>query len=196
MATTPSWRVGAFAQRYPRAAMDIGRAHAMHARACGMLYDTAGTALESSFRNEPLTGACCGGADCCDGAQTVPSSCCAAGVCCGCGPGDDDVEAVYPAITVAVDEAHALEAAQRDILTDPDVEDVPAAMSQAVELASQGKLSAFYVPVSPAKKMPDGSDAPACCPICGCNPCPACGCCCECCDSAPKPAAEDDPMSM
>ena len=188
----PSWRVGAFSQRYPQAAMEIGRAHAMHARACGMLYDTAGTVPESAFVYTPMTGECCGGAACEDAARVERKTCCSMGTCCGCGPGDDDIEAVYPQMTVIVDEGHALEAAQRDILADPDVEDIPGAISEARDLASKGKLAAYYVPASPAKKLPDGSDAPKVCPVCGCAPCPACGCTCECCDSV----AHDDSASM
>jgi hypothetical protein len=184
------WRVGAFAQRFPDAAQQIGRAHALHARAARALYDTAGTAPESSFTC-CFTGECCGSGDCC-GEQ---GTCCAAGCCSCCRPDEDDLEVAYPQMDAAIDEAHALEAAQRDILTDPDVEDIPAAMTQAQDLAAKGKLSAYYVPASPAKKMPDGSDAPACCPICGCKPCPACGCCCECCDSAAA-EAEANAMSM
>lgn len=180
------WRVGAFAQRFPMAAAEIGRAHAFHARAARALYDSVGTSPESMFSYPPPPGSCCKMDDghSMEACAAEQGTCCTMGMCCNCRPGGDDLETVYPEIDAACDVSHALEAAQRDILTDPDVENTGAALAQAKTLAESGALAALYVPRSPAKKGPDGEPGPEVCPICGAKRCSACGCCCECCDSA------------
>jgi hypothetical protein len=180
------WRVGSFAQRFPVAAAEIGRAHAMHARATRALFDSVGTAPESTFVHSPSAGYCCAQEDghTMQECANEPGTCCTMGMCCNCKPNADDVEVVFPEVDAKCDVSHALEAALRDILTDPDVEDTASAIEQAKELAESGGLAALYSPKAPAKKGPDGEPGPEVCPICGAKRCSACGCCCECCDSA------------
>ena len=202
------WHVGAFAQRNPETAAQLGRAHALHARAVRAMYDSVGTAPEQTFASPPSAGDCCGmcpsggmmcsecpkKADCC---RSEPGSCCAMGCCTNCRPDHDDAEMMHPEIDAAVDDGHVFEAAYRDILADPEVDDVAAAVAQAQKFHDAGDLAEMYAPKAPARDAPDGSPAPKVCPVCGAKECAACGCCCECCDSA-VPAAEtdDDPMAM
>ena len=182
------WRVGAFAERFPSEARDFGRAHKDEALANARLYATAGGARPGSllicdgplqYVNGMTTG-CCQQAPCStEGLDT----CCARGTCTEGGPDEDAFEQAYPDADAELDGAHAFAAALRDILADPNVDDVAGAMAQAMDLDEQEALAALYVPAVPAKKMPDGSDAPARCPICGALVCPTCGSTCECCDS-------------
>lgn len=185
------WRVGAFAERYPRIAAELGRAHALSSRAMAMLHATAGTAAEDAIRYpHPCAPTSCDAppATCCEpGCGRDQGSCCAMGCCSRCGPEPDGVEMVYPAQDAAVDNAHAFEAALRDIDADLEVEDVPGAKTQAFELYDSGDLAEHYVPRRPARELPDGGEPPAICPICGCKACPACHCTCECCDYAVEP---------
>jgi hypothetical protein len=192
------WQPGAFAGRHPDEARRLGDAHALEAAALGVLFDNAGVAglyeisreasPEVTYpRNDP-------GADgvltCCDspcGRESDTS--CNRGTCC-CDVDDDAFEAVYPDAMTAVDNGHALQAALRDILADPAVEDVGGAIAQAQQLAKRGALAEYYAPASPAKKLPDGSDAPARCPICLAMVCPDCGCACSCCDSSVESTVE------
>lgn len=195
---SPSWRVGAFAERYPQEARDIGRACAMEAAANRMLYAGAGVVrqgaiMDAMYGCQPCTpgaapAGCCGSVMCTGG---VTDSCCQRGTCAHCGPGEYDFDAIYTEQAHDLHEHHAYAAAVRDVLTDPDVEDVGSALDEVSKL--HGKLAPFYAPAVPAKKLPDGSDAPARCPICGCTICSACGCSCECCSSAhekPSPMEE------
>lgn len=192
------WSVGAFADRHPDEARRIGEAHAIEAAALGLLFANAGVVRSGAIRDAcfpsypdvayspgarpPLT--------CCEGScQPGTDSCCARGTC-NCDIGEDAFEAIYPAAAQVVDEGHALQAALRDILADPDLEDVQAAIAQAGKLARAGKLAAYYQPAPPAKKLPNGSDGPARCPICGAIACPECGCTCECADGSAELAAE------
>lgn len=185
------WSVGAFADRHPDEARRIGDAHVMEAAAVGLLFANAGVVRSGAIRDAcfpaytdapyqsggrppPLT--------CCEGScQPGNDSCCARGTC-NCDVGEDAFEAIYPDAAKALDEGHAFQAAVRDILADPDLEDVQGAIAQATKLARTGKLAAYYQPSLPAKKLPDGSEGPARCPICGAISCPECGCCCECVD--------------
>jgi hypothetical protein len=186
------WRIGCFAERNPRAAAEIGRANALAARACRALFDTAGTAPESSFLYPVPAPECCGEPGC-----TEAGTCCAAGCCATCRPDEDDFEMIHGEADAQMDEGQAFAAACRDILTDPDLEDTAGAMQTAREMTARGTLGAYYAPRSPAKPMPDGSKAPAMCPVCGMKACPACGCTCCCCDSAvEQDAADDDSMTM
>lgn len=194
---TPTWRVGAYAERYPGPARDVGRAHKAELVAARMLYEGAGVMNPSA-----MTDACYGGVQacapgemargCCGSPCSGGDSCCDRGTCCNCGPGEDDFSAVYPDAQAALEEGHALSAAIRDILTDPDLEDVGSAIDQAVSMAGKGQLAALYGPQVPAKKMPSGDPAPARCPICGATVCPTCECCCACVPSQHEmPAAAD-----
>lgn len=191
---TVSWRIGAFAERYPSDARDLGRSHAMEAASNRLLYATAGV-MRAGAVSDALYGitvpmssqasdrppGCCGPTQCQRGQV---DSCCDRSTCAGCGPAESDFDAIYEEVAAQLDEAHAFAAAIRDILTDPDVEDTGASISEATALHSDGALAALYGPSAPAKKMPDGSTATARCPICGCAVCPSCGCSCECCSSA------------
>lgn len=197
------WRPGAFADRHPRSALDIGRHHKVEAAANRLLFDTAGVTSDQAIVDAqygyaptpyPCDGpprGCCGSPPCPSNAQGVDTSC-SRGTC-TCGTGEDAFSAVYPEAAAALEESHALAAAYRDILTDPDVEDVGSALDQAQALAAKGQLAALYAPATPAKKLPSGADAPARCPICGCTVCMACGCSCSCVPSShekPEPAAD------
>lgn len=187
---TPLWRVGAFADRYPRAAQNVGRALKEQSSALRMLYSTAGVTSDSAITDsayggpypvQPADGrpvGCCGSPPCPGMGQGIDSAC-ARGTCC-CAEGEDDFASIYPAAAAELDGAAALGAALRDILTDPDVEDVGAAIQQAMTLHAKGQIAAPYAPAVPAKPLPSGAPAPARCPICGASACPACGdaCCC------------------
>jgi hypothetical protein len=197
--SAPAWRVGAFAERYPNVARDIGRTHKVEAVAARLLYETAGVASSSAVSDAGYGGpymsagpgesprGCCG-APC---ATANTDSACSRGTCEHCGPAESDFAAIYPEAAQEMDACHAFGAAVRDILADPDVEDVAGAIEQAMSLHAKGALAKLYAPHAPAKKMPDGSNAPARCPICGATVCPSCGCSCCCVASAhEKPAAE------
>jgi hypothetical protein len=195
----PFWRPGAFAERYPSQARDVGRAHKLEAVANRLLFATAGVVDPHRIHNASYGDVCspcapgeaprgCCGSPC---LTQGADSCCARGSCAHCGPGEDDFAAIYPKAVRELDACHAYAAALRDILTDPDVEDVAGAVAQATQLHEKGKLAALYAPQAPAKKLPSGETAPARCPVCGATVCPTCGCSCECCSSAheKKPAA-------
>lgn len=183
------WRVGAFAEQFPDEARTLGRVYAMECAANSMLYDAAGQVRPGAIQD-----ACCGGMmvassgsamGCCADSpcDDEADSSCSRGTCdCDEAKGGDGFEAIYPEADAAIDESRALAAAIRDILADDQVADVPAAMDQARVLYAEGHLSDLYTPSVPAKKLPDGADAPAKCPICGCCACPTCGCSCCCCD--------------
>lgn len=201
------WQPGAFAERHPDEARRIGDAHALEAAAIGLLFDNAGVVGQYDISRAtspqviypegpyPSSGSPSEGRlACCEGpCARSTDSCCNRGSC-SCDVDEDAFEAVYPETMAAVDNAHALQAALRDILADPAVEDVAGAVSQAQQLAKKGSLAAAYAPAPPAKKLPSGEDAPARCPICLAVVCPDCGCCCSCCDSAvevEEPAAAE-----
>jgi hypothetical protein len=199
----PTWRVGAFAERYPQEARDFGRLCKLEAVAGRMLYESAGVVRsgaigDASYGAPPSHCGPCGPGDAPAGCCGSPcarggDSCCDRGSCTSCGPREDDFAAMYPEASAALDEGHALSAAIRDVLTDPDLEDVGGAISTATTMASKGELATLYAPAVPAKKLPTGEDAPARCPVCGATVCPTCGCSCSCCPSAhetPAPAAE------
>jgi hypothetical protein len=187
---TPLWTVGAFAARYPRAAMSVGRALKEQTSARRLLYATAGVTSDSAITDscygygvpQPCDGSppvgCCGAPPCPGTSQGIDSAC-ARGTCC-CAEGEDDFAGVYPEAIAELDNGTALAAALRDILTDPDVEDVGAAVEQARGLAAKGQLAALYAPAVPAKPLPSGEAAPARCPVCGCTACPTCGDLCSC----------------
>ncbi len=193
----PTWRVGAFAERYPGPARDIGRAHKLELVANRMLYASAGVVAESAIHNASYGDLCspCAPGEaprgCCSGPPCLAAmdSCCARGTCL-CGAEADGFEDIYGDAVKGLANGHAFAAALRDILTDPDVDDVSGAVSTAISLAESGKVGALYAPQVPAKKLPDGSDAPARCPVCGCAVCPTCGDPCACVPGAfQKPAA-------
>lgn len=189
MATTTVWVIGAFAARYPRAAMNVGRALKEQGAALRLLYATAGVTSDGAISDSaygyvstpyPCDGpprGCCGSPPCPSGPGV--DSACSRGTCC-CAEGEDDFAAIYPEVVQDLDAATALGAAMRDILTDPSVQDVGAAVEQARKLHAKGQLVALYAPAVPAKPLPSGEPAPARCPICGATACPACGdaCCC------------------
>lgn len=182
------WRVGAFAERYPRIAAQIGTTYALASRAMAMLHASAGTVPENTIRF-PVGPAVAGPGEaapmcCVPGCGQREGTCCSMGCCSRCGPEPDGVEMAYPAQDAAVDNGRAFEAALRDIDADLEVEDVAAAKSQAFELYRAGDLADEYVPRPPARELPDGGTPPAICPICGCTACPMCGCTCECADYA------------
>lgn len=197
----PTWQVGAFAARYPRAAQNIGRALKEQAAAMRLLYATAGVTADSAITDSaygyisgppydpgmPPRG-CCGSPPCPAG-QGI-DSCCSRGTC-ACQEGDDDFAAMYPEVVAELDGQTAFGAAVRDILTDPDVEDVGAAVDVSRSMADKDQLAAFYIPTVPAKPLPNGEDAPARCPICGATQCAACGCFCTCLMSTHP---EDEPV--
>lgn len=199
------WRVGAFADRYPRAAQDVGRALKAQAGALRLLYSTAGATsdsaiVDSAYGYPPSYGpctpsdvprGCCGTPPCPGHAQGVDSAC-ARGTCC-CAEGDEDFAAIYPEAAAELDNAAAFAAALRDINADPDVSDVGAAVDQARALFTKGKLAAAYAPAVPAKPLPSGAPAPARCPICGASCCPACGDCCCCVTSEHPEEMPTDP---
>jgi hypothetical protein len=181
-----TWRIGAFASQYPQEAKILGRGYALEDEAAEQLFETAGQVPQGSIQDALCGGTvyspsgspegCCGSTPCAmDGTDTA----CARGTCC-CADDDEAFEAIYPEIGVAMAEGRALAAAVRDILTDPDIEDVAAPIAAARELAAAGQLAILYAPAVPAKKLPDGTDAPARCPICGACTCPTCGCTCCC----------------
>lgn len=192
MATVFPWKVGAFQRAFPNVARQIGNQHALEGAACEVMFATAGACSEGQIDREtyPVTGdvyppgyctsstvpvrGCCGAAPCAPGENA-----CARGTC-SCDEGEDSFAETFPDAKAALDNAHALAAAMRDILADPDVEDVAGAQAVAMRLAKAGTLAALYVPASPAKPLPDGSPAPARCPICGAVVCPSCGCSCSC----------------
>jgi hypothetical protein len=194
----PTWRVGAFAERYPGPARDVGRAHKLELVANRMLYASAGVVdpnrLANAAYGDPTCAPCAPGEmarGCCNGPPCAPGmdTCCARGTCL-CGAEADGFEDIYPDAGKQLANAHAFGAALRDLLTDPDEGDVAGAISTATALFESGKLAALYAPQVPAKKMPDGSDAPARCPVCGCTVCPTCGDPCACVPGAmKKPAA-------
>lgn len=175
----PTWRIGAFAERSPSPARDIGRTHKLELVANRLLYATAGVAEPRALLDSCYGGSiagpdgtvrgCCGAAPC----PGAVDSACARGTCV-CGLEADGFEDIYPDAVRALANSHAFGAALRDILTDPDVDDVAEAISTALSLYEGGKLAALYAPAVPAKKMPDGSDAPARCPICGAVVCATC----------------------
>lgn len=184
----PTWQVGAFASRYPRSAQNVGRALKEQAAAMRLLYATAGVTSDSAISDSgygyiagpydpgmPPRG-CCGAPPCPSG-QAV-DSCCSRGTC-SCQEGADDFAAMYPEVIAELDGRAALAAAVRDILTDPDVEDVGAALESARAMDGKGQLVEAYAPAVPAKPLPSGDPAPARCPICGATQC-ACGCFCAC----------------
>lgn len=186
----PSWRVGAFAERFPQEARDFGRLYALEACASDMLYGSAGMARPGSISDAScgvtcgpypvdMPPGCCAVTAC---GRSAIDTCCDRGTCCGCGQGSDFDE-LYPEFDKASDAAHARAAAARDILADQDVADVAAAMAELTGM-SDDELVQLYAPQVPAKPLPSGDPAPARCPICGAAVCPVCQCTCECCDSA------------
>lgn len=194
---TISWRAGAFAERYPGEARDFGRTCKLERDAARLLYENAGVVGPSAIYSAAYGPPCspcdtprgCCGAPCARGGD----SCCDRATCSNCGPREDEFAALYPEIAARLDNGHAFSAAVRDILTDPDLEDVGGALAQAATLAAKGQLAALYAPVVPAKKLPSGEAAPARCPCCGATVCPTCGCSCSCCPSAhEKPAHETE----
>jgi hypothetical protein len=152
---TPTWRVGAFADRFSEA-RELGYCAQTESRALEALYATAGQRTVLSM-------------PCCDGP-----------CCCPKPPDEDAFVGAYPDVAKSMVEARAFGAAVRDILADPDLEDVAGAIDIATALRDAGQLAALYAPAVPTKKLPDGSDAPARCPICGAVACEECGRCCSC----------------
>lgn len=198
-----SWRVGAFAERFPVEARELGRYHKLEAVANGMLFESAGAVragaigdaahgcLSTPYPCDGQPPGCCGALRC----SSFGDSCCDRSTCTRCGPHEEEFAAIHPEAAAQLDAAHAHAAAVRDILTDPDVEDIVAALEEASRLTKAGKLAKAYAPQTPAKKLPSGADAPARCPVCGAAVCPTCGCSCACVSSAhtkpsPAPAGE------
>jgi hypothetical protein len=154
---THTWKIGAFAGFSE--AREIGQGNSTETRAMEALYATAG-------QRAYLLSSCCNG----------PGPCCS----CPPAPDEDAFASTFPDVASTIAEDRAFGAAIRDILADPDLDDVAAAVAIATELHDAGELAALYVPAVPTKKLPDESDAPARCPICGTVACPTCGrtCCC------------------
>jgi hypothetical protein len=200
---TPSWRVGAFADRFPQEARGIGVSHAVEAAANDMLYAAAGVvrpgAIGDAAYGCPSMATPCDGPSpgCCSASacgRTSVDTCCDRGTCSGNIERGSDFEDLYPELDRRLDAQHALAAAIRDINADPDVADVASAIEEAMVL-SEDELLALYAPQVPAKPLPDGSPAPARCPICGAAVCPTCGCTCECCDAAFELDSEETPAA-
>jgi hypothetical protein len=199
---TISWTPGAFAERHPSEARQVGRLHALQLAAACMLFERAGVVPPGAI-GESLYGCgpswptpypydgpprgCCG-ATRCAGDDTA----CGRGTCMECsGLDESSFEATYPDQAAKLCEDNAFAAAVRDILADPDVANAGPALKQAQKLAEAGELAALYAPAPPAKKLPDGSEGPARCQICLATVCPSCGCGC-CCTGQPGSMASGE----